>query len=78
MTEKAENKIDHFLKLMVEQDGSDLHFLAKNPPRTRRYGSLMPLENKVLEPQLVEDAVIEMMNQRSLTEFQENNQADTV
>jgi len=70
------NRIDHYLKLMKERDGSDLHFLANNPARTRRYGNLMPLEKKNLELDEVREAIYEMMNQRAQSEFERDNQAD--
>jgi twitching motility protein PilT len=76
MSDLPNNHIDHYLKLMVENDGSDLHFLARNPPRTRRYGKLMPIDKKILEPLHVQEAIYQMMNQRAVSEFERDNQAD--
>jgi len=73
---KHPNKIDKYLKMMLEADGSDLHFLASNPPRTRRYGKLMSLENRTLERKEVKEAIYEILNQRALIEFERDNQAD--
>ena len=76
MTDHPNNLIDRYLKLMVERDGSDLHFLAKNPPRTRRYGKLTDLEPKPLESMHVQKAIFQMMKSRSLSEFENDNQCD--
>ena len=76
MTDHPKNIIDRYLKLMVERDGSDLHFLAKNPPRTRRYGKLMDLEAEPLDPMHVEKAIFQIMKSRSLSEFENSNQCD--
>ncbi len=76
MSDHPNNIIDHYLKLMTERDGSDLHFLSKNPPRTRRYGKLIDLEPKALEPMHVQKAIYQMMKSRSLSEFENDNQCD--
>ncbi len=35
--------IDSYLTQVLEKNGSDLHFLAGDPPRVRQYGELKPL-----------------------------------
>ena len=41
-------EIDSFLIEVLERRGSDLHFIAGEPPRIRLYGDLMPLRSFVL------------------------------
>ena len=36
-------KIDTFLDELLKRNGSDLHFIAGDPPRVRQYGVLGPL-----------------------------------
>ena len=36
------NKIDEFLIEVLQKNGSDLHFLAVDPPRLRLHGELQP------------------------------------
>jgi len=74
--QKISNKIDKYLKMMMDADGSDLHFLASNPPRTRIYGKLVELEKRNLDRSEVKDAIYEIMTQRAATEFERENQAD--
>jgi Tfp pilus assembly pilus retraction ATPase PilT len=31
-------KIDEYLEEILKRDGSDLHFMAGDPPRIRQYG----------------------------------------
>ena len=44
--------IDEYLKMVLERKGSDLHFLAGDPPRIRLYGDLQPLKPEKLEKEL--------------------------
>ncbi len=76
MTNHPNNIIDRYLKLMTERDGSDLHFLANNPPRTRRYGKLIDLESVLLDSMHVQKAIFQIMKSRSLAEFEDDNQCD--
>ena len=34
------NQIDEYLKQVIVRNGSDLHFIAGEPPRARIYGEL--------------------------------------
>jgi twitching motility protein PilT len=36
-------KIDEYLEEILKRDGSDLHFMAGDPPRIRQYGKLASL-----------------------------------
>ena len=54
-------KIDEFLKEVLSRNGSDLHFIAGDPPRIRLYGELTPLRPEILAPQFVEETLREIM-----------------
>ncbi|PMV36488.1 type IV pili twitching motility protein PilT, partial [Pseudomonas sp. FW305-3-2-15-C-R2A1] len=41
-------EIDNFLNEILEKRGSDLHFIAGDPPRIRQFGDLMPLRPEKL------------------------------
>ena len=41
-------RIDTFLELVVNQDGSDLHLVSGSPPRIRLYGELFPVKYREL------------------------------
>lgn len=53
-------RIDEFLKEVLSRNGSDLHFIAGDPPRIRLYGELQPLRQEVLTPQFVEETLREI------------------
>ena len=50
-------KIDEFLEDVLKQDGSDLHFMAGDPPRIRQYGKLAPLRTERLSADFVRECV---------------------
>ncbi|MEM9386945.1 MAG: type IV pilus twitching motility protein PilT [Pseudomonadota bacterium] len=68
--------IDHFLRTMIEQDGSDLHLLAGDPPRVRRYGDLEPLSDEKLSPVALREALFSIMPARQQTLFDQHDGAD--
>ena len=35
-------RIDEYLLEVLKRNGSDLHFMAGDPPRLRQYGELQP------------------------------------
>ena len=41
-------KIDEYLEEILKRDGSDLHFMAGDPPRIRQYGRLAALRSERL------------------------------
>jgi twitching motility protein PilT len=69
-------RIDEYLKEVLSKSGSDLHFIAGDPPRIRLYGELQPLRNEVLEPKLVEEMLREIMPRLSTQRLEEKNGAD--
>ena len=70
------NQIDEYLKQVILRNGSDLHFIAGEPPRARIYGELAILAPETLAPSKVEAAVQEIMAQKARDEFQRRDSAD--
>jgi len=68
--------IDSFLIEVMERRGSDLHFIAGDPPRIRLYGDLGPLRADKLEPSFVKDALYEIMPKPALDRFESKDGAD--
>ncbi|HTV52445.1 MAG TPA: PilT/PilU family type 4a pilus ATPase [Steroidobacteraceae bacterium] len=68
--------IDSFLIEILEQKGSDLHFIAGDPPRIRKYGDLMPLRPDRLEQTFVRDALYEIMPKSAVERFEAKDGAD--
>ena len=46
-------QIDSLLLDVLEKRGSDLHFIAGDPPRIRVYGDISPLRPERLAPEVV-------------------------
>jgi len=68
--------IDAFLTQVLEQDGSDLHFLAGDVPRVRQYGELKPLRPEPLEAEMVKTTLYEIMPKLSVERFEARDGAD--
>jgi twitching motility protein PilT len=68
--------IDAFLLEVLEKKGSDLHFIAGDPPRIRLYGDLMALRPEKLAPELVKQAMYEIMPKAALDRFESKDGAD--
>ncbi|HSK49395.1 MAG TPA: type IV pilus twitching motility protein PilT [Solirubrobacterales bacterium] len=69
--------MDSALRTLVEREGSDLHIKVASPPVIRLHGDLMPIEGyEPLKPEETEKAFHEIAAQRSLTEFEEDGEAD--
>jgi len=68
--------IDEYLKQVVLRDGSDLHFIAGEPPRARIYGELQILAPETLAASKVEAALLEIMSPKSLEDFQARDSTD--
>ena len=69
-------RIDEYLKEVLTKGGSDLHFIAGDPPRIRLYGELQPLRNEILEPRFVEELLREIMPRTAVLRLEEKNGAD--
>jgi twitching motility protein PilT len=68
--------IDSFLTEVIERRGSDLHFIAGDPPRIRLYGDLGPLRQDKLEANFVKEALYEIMPKPALDRFEAKDGAD--
>ena len=62
--------VDAFLLDVLEKRGSDLHFIAGDPPRIRQYGDLQALRPEKLAQDFVKDALYEIMPKPALERFE--------
>ncbi len=69
-------QIDSFLNEVLEKRGSDLHFIAGDPPRIRVYGDLMPLRPDKLPVDFVKTALYEIMPKTAVDRFEKKDGAD--
>ena len=60
------HQIDEYLKQVVVRNGSDLHFIAGEPPRGRIYGDLQILGPEALNTTKVESALTEIMSPKAM------------
>jgi len=69
-------RIDEYLKEIIARNGSDLHFIAGDPPRIRQYGELHPLRSEPMTAQYVQEVLFEMMPRAALQRLEEKHSAD--
>jgi twitching motility protein PilT len=69
-------RIDEYLKEVLAKNGSDLHFIAGDPPRVRLYGELQNLRQEVLAPEFVEEVLREIMPRAAQLRLEEKHGAD--
>jgi len=69
-------KIDDFLEEVMKRRGSDLHFIAGDPPRIRLHGDLGPLRSDILQPDFVKEYLYEIMTRRAIDRFEQQDGAD--
>jgi twitching motility protein PilT len=69
-------RIDEYLAEVLNRKGSDLHFLAGDPPRIRLYGDLLTLRPDKLQPDLVRDALYEIMSKQAIDRFEAKDGTD--
>ncbi|MBN8279847.1 MAG: type IV pilus twitching motility protein PilT [Gammaproteobacteria bacterium] len=70
------SQIDEYLKQVLTRNGSDLHFIAGEPPRARIYGELQILGAETLTASRVESALQEIMSPKSREDFQRRDSTD--
>ncbi|HQR24604.1 MAG TPA: hypothetical protein PK163_07435, partial [Steroidobacteraceae bacterium] len=68
--------VDEFLQEVLSRNGSDLHFVAGDPPRIRLYGELQPLRNEPLKQDFVRDAIAQILTRRAMQRLEEMDGAD--
>jgi twitching motility protein PilT len=69
-------RIDSYLKDVLAKSGSDLHFVAGDPPRIRLYGELQTLRDERLAPDAVKAILEEIMTRRAAKQLEEKDGAD--
>src|ERR1700758_3918639 len=69
-------QVDALLIEELEKGGSDLHLIAGDPPRIRLHGDLSPLRNDNLPPEVVKQALYEIMPKKALERFEAKDGAD--
>ncbi len=69
-------RIDEFLKEVLKRNGSDLHFVAGDPPRIRLYGELQSLRSETLARDFVRDLLSEIMTHRAKQRLEQMDGAD--
>ncbi|MCE7902249.1 MAG: type IV pilus twitching motility protein PilT [Gammaproteobacteria bacterium PRO9] len=70
------SQIDEYLQQVVVRNGSDLHFIAGEPPRARIYGELQILAPETLAASRVETLLLEIMPAKSRDDFQRRDSTD--
>ena len=68
--------IDAYLQEVLQRKGSDLHFIAGDPPRLRHYGDLVPLRNETLTAEAVQQALYEIMPRPARERLDKHDGAD--
>jgi twitching motility protein PilT len=69
-------QIDPLLIEVLEKRGSDLHFIAGDPPRIRLHGDLSPLRPDKLAAEAVKQALYEIIPKKALERFESRDGAD--
>jgi len=69
-------QIDQFLKVLVEQGGSDLHLTTGSPPVMRVHGHMQKIKFRELTPKDMETLVYEIMEEEWRIRFLENQDYD--
>ena len=69
-------RIDAFLLEVLKRRGSDLHFIAGQPPRIRLYGDLLPLTEQTLGQEFVQQALYEILPKVAAERFESKDGAD--
>ena len=69
-------RIDEYLTEVVQKKGSDLHFIAGDPPRIRLYGELQALRPEKLAPDHVRELLYEIMPPKAVERFEQKDGAD--
>jgi twitching motility protein PilT len=68
--------IDQYLTQVLQQNGSDLHFLAGDLPRIRQYGELKSLADQPLAAETVKTTLYEIMPKLAVERFEAKDGTD--
>src|SRR5580704_12503841 len=69
-------QIDQLLEEVLKRRGSDLHFLAADPPRIRMNGELSPLRGEPLTAEFTKETLYEIMPRKAIERFDSKDGAD--
>jgi len=69
-------RIDALLAEILDRKGSDLHFLAGDPPRIRLFGDLSPMRPERLDAAAVKETLYEIMPRQATERFEAKDGAD--
>lgn len=69
-------EIDKLFKVMVAQQGSDLHLSAGSPPYLRIHGDMIKLDHPPLSNENVQALVFEILSEKQKRQFVENWELD--
>ena len=72
----APRRIDEFLRDVLAKGGSDLHFVAGDPPRIRLHGELQTLRDTPLTQEQVRESLNEIMTRQAVARLEEKDGAD--
>jgi twitching motility protein PilT len=70
------NAIDDYLRQVTTKRGSDLHFVAGEPPRIRLYGDLQPLANEPLAAERTREVLLQIMSATARSDFDKRDSTD--
>ena len=68
--------LDQFLRVIVEQGGSDLHIGEGQPPKMRRHGDVAPIREKALQREEMMSMLREVCGDRNWEIFDERGDLD--
>jgi twitching motility protein PilT len=69
-------QIDSLLEEILRRRGSDLHFIAGDPPRIRLHGELAPLRTDALKADEAKAILMEIMPRKAMERFDAKDGAD--
>ena len=69
-------QIDSLLEEILKRRGSDLHYIAGDPPRIRLHGELSPLRGEATPPETCKTALYEIMPRKAVERFESKDGAD--
>lgn len=69
-------QIDQFLRLLVQQKGSDLHITVGSPPIIRQHGELARVKFRELAPNDMQALLYEIMSPAQRAEFEQRHDID--
>ncbi len=69
-------RIDSFLRLVVSQKASDLHFLAGSPPTVRHDGELVPIPFRAVGEDEAKRFLFEILTEKQRAEFERHQNLD--